>query len=63
LSSFASDLVGKRLEQLKQAVPVVSRVAVLWQPGGMGERTDKDMLKAADVAAWALGVRLQSVEA
>jgi ABC-type uncharacterized transport system substrate-binding protein len=56
-------LVGKRLELLTQAVPGVSRVAVLWQPGGQGERTDKDMVKEADVAARALGVRLQVVEA
>ena len=63
LSAFAPELVGKRLEQLKQAVPGVGRVAVLWQPGGQGERTDKDMLKAAEVAAQALGVRLQFVEA
>jgi len=63
LSGVASDLVGKRLEQLKQAVPGVSRVATLWQPGGMGERTEKDMLKATEVAARALGVRPQFVEA
>ena len=63
LSNLAPELVGKRLELLKQAVPGVSRVAVLWQPGGRGERTDKDMLKGAEVAARALGVRLQFVEA
>ncbi len=62
-SLLTPELVGKCLEQLKQAVPGVSRVAVLWQPGAMGERSDKDMLKGADVAARALGVRLQSVEA
>jgi putative tryptophan/tyrosine transport system substrate-binding protein len=63
LSVLAPELVGKCLEQLKQAVPGVTRVAVLWQPGAFGERTEKDMLKAADVAARALGVRLQLVEA
>jgi putative ABC transport system substrate-binding protein len=63
LSVLAPELVGKCLEQLKQAVPGVSRVAVLWQPGGHGERTDKDMRKEAEVAARALGVRLQLVEA
>jgi len=63
LSAFAPELVGKCLEQLKQAVPGVSRVAVLWQPGGLGERTEKDMLKEAEVAARALGVRPQFVEA
>jgi len=63
LSLLVPELVGKCLEQLKQAVPGVSRVAVLWQPGGLGERTEKDMLKGAEVAARALGVRLQFVEA
>ena len=63
LSGVAPDLVGKRLELLKQVIPGVSRVAVLWEPGAVGERTDRDMLKAAEVAARALGVRLQFVEA
>jgi putative ABC transport system substrate-binding protein len=63
LSGLGPELVGKRLEQLTQAVPGVSRVAVLWLPGALGERTDKDMLTGADVAARALGVRLQFVEA
>jgi len=63
LSNLTPELVGKRLELLTQAIPGVSRVAVLWQPGGLPERTEKDMLKAAEVAARALGVRLQFVEA
>jgi len=63
LSFFSPELVGKCLEQLKLAVPAVSRVAALWQPGGQGEPTEKEMLKAAEVAARALGVRLQFVEA
>jgi len=63
LSALSPELVGKRLELLKQAVPGVDRVAVLWRPGALGERTDKDMLTGADVAARALGVRLQFVEA
>jgi putative ABC transport system substrate-binding protein len=62
-SVLSPELVGKRLELLTQAVPGVSRVAVLWLPGALGERTEKDMLKEADVAARALGVRLQFVEA
>jgi ABC-type uncharacterized transport system substrate-binding protein len=63
LSDLTPELVGKCLELLKQAVPGVGRVAVLWQPGAFDERTEKDMLKAAEVAARALGVRLQFVEA
>jgi putative ABC transport system substrate-binding protein len=63
LSLIFPELVGKCLEQIKLAVPGVTRVAVLWQPGAYGERTEKDMLKRADVAGRALGVRLQIVEA
>jgi putative ABC transport system substrate-binding protein len=63
LAFFSAELVGKCLEQLKQAVPGVSRIAALWQPGGQGERTERDMLKQAEVAARALGVQLQEVEA
>jgi putative tryptophan/tyrosine transport system substrate-binding protein len=63
LSLLAPELRGKRLELVTQAVPGVSRVAVLWQPGGLGERTGKDQLKEVEVAARALGVRLQVVEA
>ena len=63
LSSLALELVGKCLEQLKQAVPGVSRVAVLWHPGALPERSEKDMLKGAEVAARRLGVQPQFVEA
>jgi putative ABC transport system substrate-binding protein len=63
LSILAPELVGKGLELLKQAVPAVSRVAALWQPGAVPERSEKDILKGAEVAARALGVRLQFVEA
>ncbi len=63
LSFFGPELVGKCLELLTQAVPGVSRVAVLWQPRAVPERTEKDILKRAEVTARALGVRLQFVEA
>jgi putative tryptophan/tyrosine transport system substrate-binding protein len=63
VSFLAPELVGKRFELLKHAVPVVRRVAVLWQPGDVPERTAKDMLKGAELAARALGLRLQLVEA
>ena len=61
--SLTPESVGKCLELITQAVPGVSRVAVLWQPGQLGERTERDLLKGAEVAGRALGVRLQFVEA
>jgi len=63
LDSLSTELVGKRLELLTQAVPGVGQVAVLWLPGVYGERTEKEMLTEAEVAARGLGVRLQFVEA
>jgi|SRR5215470_9294028 len=39
-SNLNSELVGNCLEQLKQAVPGVTRVAVLRHPGAVGERTE-----------------------
>ena len=63
LSNLHANLGSKCLQLLTQAVPGGSRVAALWQPGALGERTEKDMLKGAEVAARALGVRLQFLEA
>lgn len=63
LTALAPELIGKRLELVKAAIPAVSRVAVLRQPGTFGERTEQDMVSEAEVAARALGLRLQFVEA
>ena len=62
LSVLAPDLVGKGLQHLTQAVPGVSRVAVLRSPTGTAERTEKAILKEAEVAGRALGLRLQVVQ-
>jgi putative ABC transport system substrate-binding protein len=56
------ELVSKRLGLLKEALPGVSRVAALWQPGAYAERTMRDMLQRTTAAARTLGVQLQLVE-
>jgi len=58
MTAMTSELAGKRLELLREAVPKVSRVALLWNPGGSGS----DYLKDTQTAAHALGVTLHSVE-
>ena len=63
LSFFASELVGKRLELLKQIVPEAGLIALLFKPDSMPDRAREARLKEADAAARALGVRLQVVEA
>jgi ABC-type uncharacterized transport system substrate-binding protein len=62
LTVAATELVSKSLEVIKQAVPGVNRVAMLFKPDAMPDSAKKERLKAAEVAARALGVRLQIVE-
>jgi putative tryptophan/tyrosine transport system substrate-binding protein len=50
------ELTAKRLELLKEVLPRVSRVAVLWDP------FSADQLREAEKAARALGIRLQPLE-
>jgi putative ABC transport system substrate-binding protein len=59
-SMMSPDLVAKQLEILKEAVPKVSRVAVLWNPANAG---NAPQVRHAQDAAGALGVRLQSLGA
>jgi putative ABC transport system substrate-binding protein len=60
LTIMASDLVGKQFEVLREVVPKVSRVALLWNPANPGSAPQ---LREAEAAARALGVRLQTLEA
>jgi putative ABC transport system substrate-binding protein len=59
LSIMSPDLVGKQLEMLKEIVPKVVRVAVLWNPTNPG---NAPQLKAAELAARALELRLRPFE-
>ena len=63
LTFLGPELVPKRLELLREALPGVRRVAALWHPGGLAERTGEEMVKEAESAARALGVQLQLVRA
>jgi ABC-type uncharacterized transport system substrate-binding protein len=53
-------IVGKQLELLKETVPAVSRVAVLWNPANPMLR---QQLRETEIAARSLSVQLQPVEA
>ncbi|HSX78024.1 MAG TPA: ABC transporter substrate binding protein, partial [Candidatus Saccharimonadia bacterium] len=60
LSTLCPELVGKQLEFLKDVLPTVSRVAVLWNPANPARALQ---VRAADVAAPQLGVQMHLVEA
>jgi len=61
LTFLGPQLVPKRLALLKEALPTVSQVAVLWHPGAYGERTMNGMMDEAEEAARTLGVHLRLV--
>jgi putative ABC transport system substrate-binding protein len=58
LSSVSPELTGKRLELLREMVPKLSKVAVLWDAESP---RDSDQLREMEVAARALRVRLESI--
>jgi putative tryptophan/tyrosine transport system substrate-binding protein len=57
---IAAEYIGKRLEILREIVPSVSRIAILWNPANPGL---VDQMESAEDAARTLGVALQRVEA
>jgi putative tryptophan/tyrosine transport system substrate-binding protein len=57
ITTFATVLNGKRIELLKETVPKLSRVAVLWNPRGSGEGWKESQLAARD-----MGLQLHSME-
>lgn len=56
-------LVARRLQLLKEIVPKLSRVAVLWHPRAYGDRTMAGMLAEIESAAQSLQIQLQLVPA
>ena len=59
LTNISADLSGKRLELLREVVPGLSRVALLWDPDARGTVLD---FKESEAAAASLHLELQSVE-
>ncbi|MGH7798383.1 MAG: ABC transporter substrate-binding protein [Candidatus Binatia bacterium] len=60
LTSVSPDLAGKRLELLKETVPRLSRVGVLWNPASQGATAN---FKETEIVARSFGLQVQSLEA
>jgi putative ABC transport system substrate-binding protein len=60
LSLIATDLAVKRLEILKETLPRLNRVGILWNPGNASLALQ---FKETEEAAGALGIQLQSLPA
>ncbi len=57
ITTIASELSGKRLELLKETIPKLSRVAVMWNPKMSGQSWNESQVAARD-----LGLQLHSME-
>lgn len=61
LTSIAAELDGKRLQLLKEVLPTVSRVAVLWNPDNAYQIDDEKQVRAAAemlrISVLSMGVR------
>jgi putative ABC transport system substrate-binding protein len=60
LSLMGPEVIGKQMQLLKELVPKISRIAVLWNPASASNVVQ---LREAEVTAQALGLRLQPLEA
>ena len=60
LATMGSDVTAKRLELLREAVPGLTRIAILWNPKNPSSRSE---LRETEAGARALGMQVQSVEA
>jgi putative ABC transport system substrate-binding protein len=58
-TAFQQELVGKRIELLKEAVPRVKTIAILMNPASVGQ---PDSFRQAKAAAEALGLSVQLAE-
>jgi len=59
LTDIAPEIAGKRLELLRQAVPGITRIAVLWNPANS---TAAPQMKDTDTVARSVGLSVRSLE-
>jgi len=59
LATSGRELIGKRIELLKEALPGLSRIALLWNPES---RTQPLTLRDAEAAARSLGLQVRPTE-
>jgi putative ABC transport system substrate-binding protein len=62
ITEMMPELTPKRLELLKQIVPTLSRVAILWQPGTLANDAVTRMVQDTQTAARAMNVQIRLIE-
>jgi putative ABC transport system substrate-binding protein len=63
ITEMMPDLTAERVKLLKQIMPTLKRVAILWRPGTLRQETFGHMLADTQAAARLLDLQIQIVEA
>lgn len=61
LTFIGPQLVPKRLAQLKEALPIATRIAAIWHPAAYSKITTQGMISEVESASKTLGVNLRLV--
>jgi putative ABC transport system substrate-binding protein len=62
LTFLGPELTAKRLQLMKDILPAMSRVVVLWHPDAYGEGTMSEMIRTTEAGAGALSLQLEMIE-
>jgi ABC-type uncharacterized transport system substrate-binding protein len=63
ITEMMPELTPQRLKLLKQIMPTIRRVAILWRPGTLSQDGFGQMLNETQATARSLGVQIQIIEA
>jgi putative ABC transport system substrate-binding protein len=63
ITEMMPELTPERLRLLKQIIPALSRVAIMWRPGTLSEEAFRQMIGETRATASQLGVEVEIVEA
>jgi putative ABC transport system substrate-binding protein len=63
ITEMMPELTPERIRLLKEIVPTLTRLAIMWRPGTLSEQTFEQMIAQSQAVAGAIGVHIQVVAA
>jgi len=63
ITEMMPELTPKRIRLLKEIVPTLTRLAIMWRPGTLSEQTFEQMIAQSQAVAGSIGVHIQVVAA
>jgi putative ABC transport system substrate-binding protein len=63
ITEMMPELTPERIRLLKEIVPTLTRLAIMWRPGTLNEQTFEQMIAQSQAVAGSIGVHIQVVAA